>query len=157
MDNNTVTELLKNFRSYKFAVLNLKTEGEHEYFLAHLENNTRMSPVYADRKPKFISKYNTSYDFARYTRIVEMIESAVEFVLNDDQQTIIKRKYLNRNTINLTEIADELHKDRTTVGRWHKEAINSLAKALLPISRDYAEITNVDHMFDPEWTFKEPA
>lgn len=149
MDNNTVIRMLTDFRSYKFAVLNLKNN--------HVEISDNQLPVYADRKPRFISRYNTGYDYARYTRIVEMVESAVNYVLNDDQRTIIMRKYMDRNTMGLSEIATSLHKDRTTVGRWHKEAINKLSKALLPINNDYMEITNVDHMFDAEWTFKEPA
>lgn len=149
MDNNTTTELLKNFRSYKFAVMNLQDEG--------CELSTSGLTIYSDRKPRFISRYDKSYDYARYTRIVEMVESAINYVLNDDQRSIIMRKYIDRNTMGLSEIATALHKDRTTVGRWHKEAINKLAKSLFPIEDDYMEITNVDHMFDAEWMFKEPA
>ncbi|MCM3703817.1 hypothetical protein [Paenibacillus macerans] len=151
MDNNTVTKLLKRYRSYKFAVMNLGLE------IDDLINKNMMRPIYAERVPLFISRYDKTFDRERYSRIVTMIESAVDFVLDDDQRTIIMRKYMDRNTSTLSEIATLLHKDRTTVGRWHKEAINELAIALLPISEEYAEITTFDHMFDPDWTFKEPA
>lgn len=150
MDNNTVTRLLKDFRSYKFALMNLGGSSKEAI-------ECMVHPVYAERIPKRISRYDTAYDRERYDRIITTVESAVNYVLNDDQRTIIMRKYMDRNTMGLSEIALALHKDRTTVGRWHKEAINKLAKALMPISEDYMEITNIDHMFDPEWTFKEPA
>lgn len=147
MDNNTVSKLLKDFRSYKFAVMNLEKEAG--------ECTDTLRKVYS--KPMYLSRYNTNYDYSRYERIVSMVEAAVNYVLNDDQRTIIMRKYMDRNTMRLSEIATALHKDRTTVGRWHKEAINKLSKALLPIDEDYMEITNVDHMFNSDWVFKEPA
>lgn len=150
MDNNTVTKLLTDFRSYKFALMNLGVDET-------VNNPANIRPIYSERVPKHISRYDTAYDRERYTRIVTMVESAVNYVLNDDQRTVIMRKYLERNTMNLDEIANILHKHRTTVGRWHREAINKLSKALLPISKDYMEISNIDHMFDPNWTFKEPA
>ncbi len=150
MDNNTVTRLLTDFRSYKFAVMNLGPD-EREI------SESMIRPVYAERVPLQISRYDKKYDRERYQRIVTMIESAVEYVLNDDQRTIIMRKYMDRNTMNLSEIADALHKDRKTVSSHHKIAINKLAKALLPIGDDYMEITNFDHMFDTNWRYKEPA
>ena len=150
MENNRVIQLLTDYRSYKFASMNLGGET-----VTLSEDMIR--PIYADRIPKHISRYDKTYDQERYNRIITMLESAVNFVLNDDQRAIIMRKYMERNKMSLTEIATAIHRDRTTVTRWHKEAINSLSKALLPISNDYAEITNVDHMFDPSWTFKEPA
>lgn len=151
MDNNTTTQLLKDYRSYKFAVLNLKISG------ASWKVKDSILPVYADRKPRHISNYDLCYDYERYLRIVETVESAVEYVLNDDQRNIIMKKYIDRNVMSLGEIASALHKDRTTVGRWHKEAINKLAKALLPIDADYMEITNFDHMFNEKGWFREPA
>lgn len=148
MDNNTVIKLLKDYRSYKFCAMNLESDGR--------SGNSSL-PLYSQRKPRFISNYDKSYDGERYGRIIAMVESAVEFVLNDDQGMIIKKKYMERNTLNLGEIAEMLNKDRKTIGTQHKMAINSLSKALLPISEDYAEITNLDHMFDPSWEYNESA
>lgn len=152
MDNNTVTRLLTDYRSYKFALMNLKANDKSTKI-----NESMIRPVYAERIPKRISRYDVLFDEDRYERIITMIESAVEYVLNDDQQFIIKQKYMNRNTMTLCEIADTLHKDRGTVSSHHKKAINKLAKALLPISEDYMEITNFDHMFDSNWVYREPA
>lgn len=157
MDNNTVTELLNNFRSYKFAVMNLRGAGENDAFVVQSDKPFKFLPIYEDRKPRFISRYNISYDFSRYQRIVEMVESAVNYVLSDDERTIIMRKYIDRNRMTLSEIADAIHQDRKTVGTKHKKAINQLAKALVPISEDYLEITNFDHMFDSSGRFQESA
>ena len=81
-----------------------------------------------------------------------MIDGAVNEVLSDDQRTVIMRKYIDRNTSNLNEIADQLHKDRSTVSRWHTEAIRRLAIALEPLTDTFdanLEIHNIDHMFRP--------
>lgn len=142
MDNNQVTELLKNFRSYEYAAMMCGEPPEVE----------RQPLIYTERMRNL-----TTWDQQRYNRIVKLIRGAVDYVLNDDQRTVIMRKYLERNTMSLKEIAAILHKDRTTVGRWHTEAINSLAKALHPMAEEEREINNFDHMFDRDWTFKEPA
>ncbi|WP_054954968.1 sigma factor-like helix-turn-helix DNA-binding protein [Paenibacillus dakarensis] len=153
MDNQTVINLLTDYRSYKFAVMNLggirkEVSGDEGYI------NRR---IYEERTPFRLSNYDKDYDRDRYGRIITTLESAVDFVLSDDQRSIIRMKYMERNTLNLSEIADRLHKDRKTVSTQHKKAINSLAKALVPFKRDYMEITNIDHMFDAGWEYKEPA
>lgn len=150
MDNNTVIKLLTDYRSYKFALMNLGVNTVEREPFGNL-------PVYEERKPYRLSNYDESYDRNRYSRIISTLESAVEFVLSDEQREIIQHKYMDRNTINLNQIADKLHVHRTTVKRHHNIAINRLSKALLPISREYMEINNIDHMFDPTWIFREPA
>lgn len=143
MDNNTVIKLLADYRSYKFALMNLRAVGAEGEEARYTNRN-----IYAERKPLYISNYNTGYDHERYSRVVGLLESAVDFVLSDEQRSIIRDKYMERNRLNLGEIADKLHKDRKTVSTQHKKAINSLCKALLPISQDYMEINNLDYMFE---------
>ncbi|UVI31203.1 sigma factor-like helix-turn-helix DNA-binding protein [Paenibacillus spongiae] len=140
MNHDQVTELLKNYRSYRYAAKNC---GEPE---------GRLPVLYSERRRNL-----NGWDQDRYHRIVNMITGAVEDVLSDDQRTVISRKYLDRNTLTLSEIADILHKDRTTVSRWHTEAIRRLTIALQPLSADEREINNVDHMFDPTWKHVETA
>jgi hypothetical protein len=131
MDHDTVVELLKNFRSYRYAAKNCR-----EYV-------DQLPVVYSERR------YNlTGWDWTRYNRIVNMIQGAVDEVLSDDQRTVIQRKYLDRNTSTLSEIANAIYRDRKTVERWHKEAIKRLTIALQPLSEDEREIQNFDHMFD---------
>ena len=140
MNNDTVTELLKNFRSYKYASANCG------------EPSGRQPALYSERRLNL-----NAWDSSRYHRIVTMIEGAVNEVLSDDQRTVVMRKYLERNTATISEIATMLHKDRTTVSRWHTEAIRRLAIALQPLSYDEREINNFDHMFDKHWTFQPTA
>lgn len=96
-----------------------------------------------------------AWDSTRYHNIVNMIEGAVNDVLSDDERTVIMRKYLDRNPLNLKEIADVLHKDQSTISRWHTAAVRRLAIALMPLSTDEKEINNLDHMFDPTWKHTE--
>ena len=143
IDNDKVTELLKNYRSYRYAANNCSVGGVSPYMapplLTQIHNRGIMN----------------MWDASRYHNIVNMIEGAVNDVLSDDERTVIMRKYLDRNTLNLKEIADVLHKDQSTISRWHTAAIRRLAIALMPLSSDEKEISNLDHMFDPKWEFKE--
>lgn len=152
MDNNQVIKLLTDYRSYKFALNNLggmAVDSEMQWMF-------KMG-IYDERVRSRLSNHDRTSDQSRYSRIVTLLESAVDFILSDDQKTIIQLKYMERNKMNLSEIADRLHKDRKTVSTQHKKALNSLSKAMMPLKQDYMEITNLDHMFDPEWVYKEPA
>ncbi|OXM83977.1 hypothetical protein [Paenibacillus rigui] len=144
MNHNQLTEILKYYRSYEYAAMNC-------------------GPVENDRLPLVISERMRNpgmWDKTRYNRIVNIIKGAVDYCLDDDQRTVIMRKYLERNRLTLSEISNLLHKDRTTIGRWHKEALSKLAIALEPFSEEILEITPLEHMFDSNWKFeesKEPA
>lgn len=133
MDNNQVTELLKDYRSYKFAVSNL-----NEVDTVHLPR------IYDERSYGNLD----GWDKSRYSRIVNLIDGAVNELLSDDQRTVIMRKYLDRNPMALRDIAKQIHKDRSTVGRWHTEAIRILSIALAPLSDKEREIINLDYILD---------
>lgn len=139
MDNDQVIQLLKDYRSYKYAVSNLNTADNN-----HLRDLSRMPYIYTERMAK--SKPN-QWDYTRYKRIVDMIDGAIAEVLSDDQRTVIMRKYIDRNNLNLNEIANMINKERSSVSRLHTESIRKLALALIPLSYDESEITNIDHMF----------
>lgn len=139
MNHNMVTELLKNYRSYRYAANNYKRPESGQRIQMYV-NSDRYYSI-------------DEWDHTRYSRIVSMIDGAVAEVLSDDQRTVIMRKYLDRNTLTISEIADAIHKDRTTVSRWHKTALKKLAIALEPLTVE--EINNIDHMFDQSWQFKE--
>ncbi|MHA7967704.1 sigma-70 RNA polymerase sigma factor region 4 domain-containing protein [Paenibacillus sp. CAU 1782] len=137
MKHDDVIELLKDFRSYEFAAFNC---GRLRVTLP----NRLLDP---QRDPD-------GWDQNRYNRIVRFVRSAVDEVLSDDQRTIIMRKYLDRNTLTLNEIASVIHKDKSTVTRWHKEAIRRLVVALQPLGHEELEITTFDHMFDVDGKWK---
>lgn len=141
MNNDQVIRLLIDYKSYKYA---LKNVGSMDTGLP-LISATRLN--------------GDLWDATRYARIVGMIEGAVNELLTDDQRMVIMRKYLDRDSdsVTLKDLADLKHRDRGTIARWHKEALRRLTVALAPLGLDEAEITNVDHMFDPSWRYKESA
>lgn len=140
MDHDQLTQILKFYRCYEYAAMNCGST-----------NNERLPLMFSDRK------HNPEmWDRSRYNRIVNIIRGAVDYCLDDDQRTVIMRKYMERNRLTLSEISTILNRDRTTVGRWHTEALQRLSKALEPFTDELLEITPFDHMFDPKWRFKEP-
>lgn len=142
VNHDKVTELLKNYRSYKYAAQNCGP-GMETY---------RLPLIISERRADC-----NMWDATRYNRIVTMVAGAVNEVLSDDERTVIMRKYFDRNTLTLNEIADALHKDPSTISRWHKAAIRRLSIALQPLTAEEAEINNFDHMFNPNWKFTETA
>jgi DNA-directed RNA polymerase specialized sigma subunit len=133
MTNDQVTQLLKDYRCYEYAALNCGN--------AHMFESMPLVISERNRNPH-------AWDRVRYNRIVTLVKGAVDHVLSDDQRTVIMRKYLDRNTRTLSEISNEIHRDRSTVSRWHTEAINKLSLALEPLTEDEKEITTFNHMFE---------
>jgi hypothetical protein len=142
MNLDQLTELLKNYRSYKYAANNC---GEPTF---------RMPAVYSERQGRL---HPDLWDQSRYHRIVNLIEGAVNEVLSDNQRMVVAKKYFDRNGMTLNQIADYERRDRSTISRWHTEALRQLAIALQPLSEDEKEISNFDHMFTPGWVFNETA
>ncbi|MBB6672614.1 sigma factor-like helix-turn-helix DNA-binding protein [Cohnella nanjingensis] len=136
MNNDQVSDILTNFRSYRYAA----KVGEVEGFL--------------DGAPTLYNERKTSpnrWDATRYSRIVETVKGAVDEVLSDEQRTVIMKKYLERNKLTMGQIASILNCDRTTITRRHKEALKQLGIALEPLEHE-AEITPFEHMFEGEPT-----
>jgi hypothetical protein len=139
MQQAMVMELLKNYRCYEYAAQNC---GE-------------LPP---GRRPVVISELRydpLAWDQHRYNKIVHMVKGAVEHCLSDDQQTIIRKRYLERNQMTLQEIADFMGLSVPTVSRMHKAAIQRLCIALDPLASDEMEITPFHHMW--EGVIKSPA
>ena len=144
MNQDRVVELLKNYRSYKFAVNN--GIAAHDPY-----DNTGMprGGGYGSREPRLGggSTLQSEMDYRMYKGIVTAIEGAVSEVLDDDQATVIRRKYLDRNKRTLAQIAAERCVDASTVTRWHKMALKQLTVALALV--EVAEIINLDDVLKP--------
>jgi hypothetical protein len=142
IDKNKVTELLGNYRSYLQAVYNY----EHYKPLpsASIANYNPMpsgsgaTELFFDRTGKAADMGFTSmldhYDHQMYVAIVSIIAFTVEQVLTDDEQYVIKKKWLDRNPMELYKIAIVKECNESTVGRWHKKALSKLAVAFSPIT-----------------------
>lgn len=131
MDNERVSEILTNFRSYRYAA----KVGDDMGLL------DAAPTVYNERK-----RNANRWDANRYNRIVNTVTGAVEEVLTDEQRAVINRRYLDRNPLTLGQIADAIHRDRSAVSRLHKTALKKLGIALKPLE-DETEITPFEHMF----------
>lgn len=143
MDRDKVTELLKNYRSYKYAVSN--------GIAPHEPNDTLGMPMsfdYGPRAPRsFGERGNTlqsAIDYRQYKRAVEAVNGAVDEVLSDDEQKVIKYKYLERNTLTLYQIADRYHMTEDRAKYLHRKALKSLEKALMFV--EVPDIINLDNV-----------
>lgn len=143
MDNNTVITLLTDYRSYKFALDNLGGLSS-----ASTIDHSKLT-IYEQRTPKRISNWDTEYDQTRYSRLVLLLDAAIEYVLSDIERDVIRLMYLERNKLDKVSTAEALHIDRKTVSAYHDRAIERLSKALYPVSHEYMEINNLDFMLKP--------
>ena len=134
-----VTRMLKNYRSYKYAVSNgiaPYEEGESIF----------CSTGYGSRPPAGLMGRGTMQasisDFNAYKRAVKAIDGAVAEVLNDEEQAVIRYKYLERNTLTLAQIADKYNMCERRAQYLHKKALKALTMALQFVEEP--EIINLD-------------
>jgi len=135
--------MLKNYRSYRYAVSNGVAPWE-----SHDTRGMPMNGEFGSRVPKaWTGSGDSSYsewDYKRYSKAIAVVEGAINEVLDDNQRTVIMRKYVDRNSRTLCEIANDLDKDERTIRRWHKEAIRQLTNALK--FAELPEIINLDEV-----------
>ncbi|MEO3947644.1 sigma factor-like helix-turn-helix DNA-binding protein [Gorillibacterium sp. CAU 1737] len=137
-DREKVIELLKNYRSYRYAVMNGIEPYEGETCFVGSEYGPRVPRLYRG------TTIQTEQDYRAYKRIVQTIDGAVEDVLDDDERDVIRYKYLERNSLNLDKIAERLLIGERTVQRAHKQALKKLTMSLRFV--DAPEIINLDEM-----------
>lgn len=145
MSQDKVIELLTKYRSYKFAISNGIAPYQSEDMLGMPRGGG-----YGSRAPRYGcsgSTVQSELEYRQYTHVVQAIEGAVADVLDDDQATIIRRKYLDRNKRTLSQIAAERNVDPTTVTRWHKTALKHLADALIFV--EIPDIIFLDDVLKP--------
>lgn len=133
-ERDEVTELLKNYRSYRFAARNWETHDGHDW------GSVRVSA--SSRGDIFVGI--NEWDYRRYSRIVTLIDGAVNDVLDDEMQNIIRYKYLERNTMTLAQISDKFHYGERRAQYLHKKALKSLSLALCFL--ETPEINNLDNV-----------
>lgn len=137
IDRDKVTELLKNYRSYKYAVRMYEQSIGVPCATTAVYDDMPRSSSFGSRSPRMndgISVQDT-LDYLELKQVVEAIDGAVQYVLSDDEQMVIKRKYLDQNTTTLYRISVAKDKDESTIRRWHKEALRKLATSLEMITK----------------------
>lgn len=141
MNTDKVQEILKNYRSYRYAASN-GIAGWNPYDSTGMP----MGGSFGSRVPT-LSTGLTVYsemDLVRYGRMITLIDGAVNDVLDDDEAMVIKRKYMDRNKKTLDEIAYAMNRTRQTISNRHKSALNKLNEALKFFIMDAPEIINLD-------------
>lgn len=138
-----VTRMLKNYRSYKYAVSNGIAPFQDEDVIG-----MPRTPGYGSRPPTPLwgrgSIQASLNDYRAYKRVVQAIEGAVADVLDDDEQNVIRHKYMERNTLTLGQVADRYHMSERQVKYLHKKALKKLTVALAFV--DEPEIINLDNV-----------
>lgn len=141
MNQDKVVELLKDYRSYKFAISN-GIAGYNPY------DDTGMprGGGYGSREPRLGggSTFQSQMDYRLYTQVVRLVDAAVMELLDDHERAVIESKYLSREKKTLERIAEIMDKDVRTIRRWHKAALKELTKAFALI--DIPEIINLDEV-----------
>lgn len=139
MNHNKITELLKNYRSYRYAVSNGIAPHDEEDVLMPFNR------TFGPRIPRLHGRgtWDKSItDYRHYSYVVTMIDGAVREVLTDEERKIIELKYLERNPITLERIADRIGYNERTIRRYHKTALKKLTLALGFM--EIPEIINLD-------------
>lgn len=127
-ERDRITELLRNYRSYKYAVRMFENTG-----WAALSgtgySDTRSSNGFGPRAPvKFTAdSVQDVMDYNKYRRAVEAVEGALE-ALTDEEQSVIKLKWMD--DVSLVQIAKRKNYSLITIKRTHKTAFNKLVVAL---------------------------
>lgn len=139
--NEKVTRMLKNYRSYRYAVNNgIAPHEEGEQVFVSIGFGPRAPGSLLGRGSTIASQL----DYQTYKRVVAAIDGAVADVLDDDERGVIEKKYLNRNRMTLFEIADATKLSERTIMRKHKSALKKLALSLKFVEEP--EIINIDEV-----------
>lgn len=146
MNKDKVTELLKTYRAYRYAVKQFENHRcKPQAGIANYDampGGSGAPELFFDRVGKMadMGQHSRSdwVDYCAYKDIVDMIDSALE-TLSDEQQSVIKLKWMEGVT--LVDIAKRKHYSEPTVKRLHKMALSNLTVCLRfadtpPIQRD---------------------
>lgn len=149
MNTNKVTELLKSYRAYRYAVR--QYENHHPLPQAGVANYSGMPggsgapELFFDRVGKMADMGHTSFqdvlDYEAYKEIVNAIDSALD-TLNDDQKSVIKLKWMDGVT--LVDISKRKSYCERTIRSLHKSALANLSICLRFV--DVAEVESVESL-----------
>lgn len=131
MNRDNVTELLKNYRNYKYAVN--QYERHRPRASAGIANYEAMpsgsgaSELFFVPNGRMADMGHTSFqdrlDYQAYANVVRDIEGGLE-ALTDEEQSVIRLKWMDK--LSLQQIADRKGMSVRTIKSCHKSALASL-------------------------------
>lgn len=141
MDRDKVTELLKNYRSYKFAVKNYESNHLPAASIASYSDMPR-SIGFESSPPRFNNGLSIQdhIDYIEYKRAVEAIEGALE-TLTDNEKLVIEKKWMVGITLKNIEI--NYHYGTDYAKKIHRRALQKLSICLTFV--DVPSIREVIH------------
>lgn len=141
MNTDKIQEILKNYRSYRYAVSN-GIAGWNPYDSTGMP----MGGSFGSRIPSLSSGTTlfSNDDFMRYGKIVNLVDGVIRDVLDDNEAMVINRKYIDRNSLTFEQIADLMFVHRQTVANHHKSALKKFNIILELFIDDAPEIINLD-------------
>lgn len=135
IDKDKITELLRNYPSYKYAVR--QYENHRPYPQAGIANYSAMPSGSGAPERFFVNPgkpadmgattFQDQIDYTAYRDIVNELEGAI-LTLTEDEQSVIMLKWVH--DITLKQIADRKGYSVDTIKRQHKRGLAKLTIAL---------------------------
>ncbi len=125
MDRDKVTELLKHYRSYKYAIQNFEAPRSVGVATSVYDDMPR-SGGYGSRPPSHNDgiTLQDAVDYQQYKRTVQAIESALN-ALTDTEREVIEYKYMKGWTLRMIELYRPFGTNSTKA--IHKRALTKLS------------------------------
>lgn len=119
MNQDKITELLKNYPYYRYAVRMYETDRPVALRATEYSDMPR-GGGFGARAPKlFGPAYQDELDYAEYKKAVMYIEGALE-TLTDEEQSVIKLRWMDE--LSLDQIAKRKSYSKSTIKRTHRRA-----------------------------------
>lgn len=123
-----VTELLKNYRSYQYAMKQYETTGWVAISGTGYSDMPRGGGFGSRAPVRFaVDSLEDTRDYNRYRRIVDAIDGALH-TLGELEESIIRFKWMHDLT--LVQIAERKNYSVSTIKRTHKQAFRKLVICL---------------------------
>lgn len=128
MNRDKITELLRNYRSYKYAIRMYESPRMICAGTASYDDMPRNGSFGSRIPPRNDGiSFEDANDYITYKEAVEAVDGALE-TLTDDEQSVIKLRWMD--SLTLEQISRRKFCSRDTIKRIHKRAYNQLSICL---------------------------
>lgn len=128
MNRNEVTEMLKKYRTYKFAIRNFEKTGWVSMTGTQWSDMPRGGGFGSRAPVKFASdSLQDVADYNEYKRTIELVDGALD-ELRDEERSVVCLKWMDDMT--LQQIADRKRYSKETIKRYHRKGLTKLCNCL---------------------------